>query len=339
MELGLDKIMKAMTIEEDEPIIMPDLPEFKSTERNVLSIMGRLLNLDCQKISSLVLDMSRKWGMNNRVRGVVLSKDRFQFIFKYEEDLKDILNQVVHTYNEWSVVLDRWVDPFPEDYVKYLMVWVQIRNIRVNYHTEESIKYLGSLIGEVKETDFDPTKSRNRYFYRAHVLFDVSHPVRRAKVFQFPCGTSTNIFYDFEGIRKRCFICQRLTHENTKCPSKKQSNVVQAKEFLGNNDNMLIKPSSITVEKDPLVGVLLDSQLGINPSTGRPRIHPEIFHEMRQYLMIQDTTERKAREIRIQKQVNDLESEPCGKKEVFVIGNCPRNEHGNRQTKRYSPSR
>lgn len=68
MELGLDKIMKAMTTEEDdEPIIMPNVPEFKSTQRNVLSIMGRLLNPDCKKISSLVLDMPRKWGMINRV--------------------------------------------------------------------------------------------------------------------------------------------------------------------------------------------------------------------------------------------------------------------------------
>lgn len=78
MELGLTNIMKAMTIDEDdEPIIMPDFPEFKSTERNGMSVIGRLLNPDWQKILSLILDLPRKWGIYNRVRGVVLSTERF----------------------------------------------------------------------------------------------------------------------------------------------------------------------------------------------------------------------------------------------------------------------
>lgn len=135
--------------------------------------------------------------------------------------MEEVLNKAVHTYNKWSVVIEKWVEPFPEDYLKYILVWIQIRNIPVNYYTDKSIRFLGSFIREVKEVDFDPTKNQSRDYVRARVLFDVSNPVRRAKTFQFPCGTSANIFYDFEGIRKRCFICQRLTHENTKCPFKK----------------------------------------------------------------------------------------------------------------------
>lgn len=84
-----------MINEDDGPIIMLDL-----SEKNVMSILGKVLNPDCQRKSNLVLDMPRKWGMVNRVRGVVLFKDRVQFIFKYEEDIKDILNQTVHMYND-----------------------------------------------------------------------------------------------------------------------------------------------------------------------------------------------------------------------------------------------
>lgn len=195
MDLCLDKVMKAITIEEDEELaIMPNIPEFKSTETNILSIMGKLLNSDCQKISSVVLDMPRKWGFHNRVRGVALSRDRFQIVFKYEEDMKKIIDKSVHTYNEWSMVIDKWVDPFPEDYLKYMLVWIQIRNIPVNYHTKPAIKYLGSLISEVKEVDFDETKPQSRDYMRARVLFDVTKPVRRSKVVQFSCGISENIF-------------------------------------------------------------------------------------------------------------------------------------------------
>lgn len=101
---------------------MPNLPEFRSTEENVLSIMGKLLNLDCQKMSSMILDMPQKWGIYNRVRGVALSRDRFQFISKYEEDMKEILEIFFHTYNEWSMVIDKWMDPLPEDHLKYMLV-------------------------------------------------------------------------------------------------------------------------------------------------------------------------------------------------------------------------
>lgn len=55
--------------------------------------MGRLLNPDCQKMASLILDLPRKWQLYDRVRGVALTKEKFQFTFKYEHDLEDVLKK------------------------------------------------------------------------------------------------------------------------------------------------------------------------------------------------------------------------------------------------------
>lgn len=53
-----DKALLEMTLEEDEePYVLPDKPEYYSTERNSLSLIGRLLNPQCQKMSDLILDM------------------------------------------------------------------------------------------------------------------------------------------------------------------------------------------------------------------------------------------------------------------------------------------
>lgn len=62
MSAAMDKALLAMSLgeEEDEPFTMPDLPEFNSFEKNAISVIGRLLNPDCQKMSSLILDMPRK---------------------------------------------------------------------------------------------------------------------------------------------------------------------------------------------------------------------------------------------------------------------------------------
>ena len=51
MSSSLDKALLEMTLEEedDEPYNLPDLPEFRSTKRNELSLAGRLLNPQYQK--------------------------------------------------------------------------------------------------------------------------------------------------------------------------------------------------------------------------------------------------------------------------------------------------
>lgn len=62
MSSALDKAMMVMSLEkEEESFDMSDLLQFFSNEKNVSSLMGRLLNPDCQKMTGIILDMPRKW--------------------------------------------------------------------------------------------------------------------------------------------------------------------------------------------------------------------------------------------------------------------------------------
>lgn len=100
MEFQLDKSMKAMKIDEDKLLILPNQPNYCSNERNIMSLMGRLLNPENQKMSSFIHDMPRLWKVYDRVRGVALSKDRLQFIFKYEQDLNAVLKMGVWAHDD-----------------------------------------------------------------------------------------------------------------------------------------------------------------------------------------------------------------------------------------------
>lgn len=96
MSSKLDHAMMNMNLnleEEDEPFDLPDLPEFCSNEQNALSIIGRILNPDHHNILDVVLDMPRKWKIYDRVKGIALSNEKFQFIFKHEIDLKEVLKK------------------------------------------------------------------------------------------------------------------------------------------------------------------------------------------------------------------------------------------------------
>ncbi|XP_056856840.1 uncharacterized protein LOC130506226 [Raphanus sativus] len=168
MSVAMDRALMALSLDEDDkPFEMPDQPGFCSNEKNLLSIVGRVLNPECQRMSSLIWRMPRKWQKEGRCRGVALSEERFQFFFDSEHDLVDVLEKGVHTFNEWVIVIARWVEEPPDDYLQFIPLWVQISQIPINYYTEEALMALADMIGEVKVLVFDPSKPQSQPFIRA----------------------------------------------------------------------------------------------------------------------------------------------------------------------------
>lgn len=51
--------------------------------------------------------MPRKWQKYDKVHGMALTSERYQFIFKYEHDLVEILEKGVHTFNDWALAIER----------------------------------------------------------------------------------------------------------------------------------------------------------------------------------------------------------------------------------------
>lgn len=275
--MNLNKVFATMSLEEEEvPFDLPDLPQFSAVESNKLSIIGRTLNPECQRMKDLILDMPRKWQVYDRVRGVALSPTMFQFVFKYEHDLEAVMRKRVWTFNEWSVVIDRWVEKPPDDYLQYLLVWVQIRNIPVNHYTTKAIETFGGFVGNVDVVAFDPSKAQSQDYVRVRVFFDVSRPVRRTKVINLPQGGSVTLRYDFERIQKRCHHCQRLTHDKDKCPQLIQERKDQASERPKRVLEEKQRREMVISRDDPLYGVLSEEQVGIDTMTGRRIINPEV---------------------------------------------------------------
>lgn len=238
-----------------------------------------------------------------------MSAKKFQFIFKKEEDLLDILNRGVQTYNQWSIVIERWVEVIPTGYLQYIPVWIQLRNIPVNYRTLISIQNLGGFAGKVIEVAYDPLRAQNREYVRVRVLLDVYNPVRRTKVVNLPSGGQTIVRYDFERLQKRCYTCQRLTHKQDKCP------IYLNKEGLDVEKETYNKKEGkdpVLKREDPLFGVLTEEQVGINPATGRPRIHPEVLEGMRLYMMTNPQTDRAVKESRVHSSIGALKNDPNG---------------------------
>ncbi|KFK39742.1 hypothetical protein AALP_AA3G282200 [Arabis alpina] len=54
---NLHNAIRGMSLKDDEPITLPDTPEFRVYDENTLSILGRLLNPDCQPMDKMIKAM------------------------------------------------------------------------------------------------------------------------------------------------------------------------------------------------------------------------------------------------------------------------------------------
>lgn len=65
--------------------------------------------------------------------------------------------------------------------------------------------------------------------------------------------------------------------------------------------------------------MLTGEDVGIDAATSRPKITEEVLDEMRNYLSVQDPSEKQARIIRVRKSVWDLKDDPVGQKSLLRL--------------------
>ncbi|XP_013624281.1 PREDICTED: uncharacterized protein At4g02000-like [Brassica oleracea var. oleracea] len=215
---NLQKAINALSLHDEEPVDLPDSPRFHVFDENVTSLLGRLLNPDCQAMDKMIEEMPKTWRVADRVRGIALSLDKFQFIFEREEDLLTVLKDRPWCYNNWTMLLDRWIPSPPANFLTTVDVWIRIRKIPVNHYRLETMEFLASKVGRVLEIAYDPKASQKEDYIRAQVRLEIAHPAIAIKPLNLPKGGRVVIEFEYEKLRKRCFHCQRLTHERPSCP-------------------------------------------------------------------------------------------------------------------------
>lgn len=213
----LHKVIGAMSIEDEEPLVLPDSPQFTVFDANETSLLSRLLNPDCQSMCRMIDYRPTAWRVYGRVRGIALSPDRFQFIFQREVDLQTFLKDCPWSYNHWAMVLERWTASPPDDFLNTMEIWIRIRNIPVNHFTTDTMYRLESEVGKVEVISYDPKVSHTKEYVRALVTFKVDNPAKASNKLSTKNGT-VNIKFDYEKVHKRSYHCLHLTHEKPRYP-------------------------------------------------------------------------------------------------------------------------
>lgn len=289
----LQKAIQAMSLEEEEPLTLPDSPRFRVIDDNQLSLMGRLLNPDCQTMARMIEYMPTPWRMVGKVRGIALSRDRFQFVFKREEDLLSVLKDGPWSYNYWPMVLERWSPNPPENFLRVLDIWIRIRNIPPVFFTMGTMFKLASEVGQVELVEYDPKVSHTKEYIRALVHFDTEKPAKVSRKLNVPEGGTVTIAFEYEKIHRRCFHCLKLTHEKIKCPALRKGSSSQQKVPAAP-----VKPVDV-----PIITAADDGPPGF------PILFPELSKDERKRAMVYiahaDETERRGRIERVYQEIEE----------------------------------
>ncbi|XP_013617300.1 PREDICTED: uncharacterized protein LOC106323776 [Brassica oleracea var. oleracea] len=316
MDANLAEVLQSMSLGEDKSIIIPDDDDFCAMERGGRSILGRLLNPECQNMGRMLKTMPKIWKVYERVRGIALTKERFQFIFDLETDIQMVLKQGFWTYDDWGMAMEQWVENPPPNYLQTAAIWVRLHNLPVNYFTLKTIDVVADGIGHVKVIEFDPEKPLLHDYVRVQVVLDLNQLIRDKKSVTLPKGRVEYVDVEYERIRKKCYHCLRLSHEKQKCPLLQGSRDKGKGVMMRHNTTEHHAPEArqhhvnLVDKIMPFLAPVIPPGFEPSPSV----VAPEVFEQMRIYMNCADPEERRIRESRMRMTLQDLSNDPIGQR-------------------------
>ena len=161
--------------------------------------------------------MPKIWKIYERVKEIALTSDSFQFVFELETNIQSVMKHEFWTFDDWGMVMERWQEVPPANFLQTVLILIRIHKIPVNYFTFKTMDAVAGAIRYVKVIEYDPEKPHLLEYVRVQVIMDLQNPLRDTKLVNLPKGCSATVDIKYERVRKKCFHCLRLSHEKQKC--------------------------------------------------------------------------------------------------------------------------
>ncbi|KAJ4906060.1 Zinc knuckle CX2CX4HX4C protein [Raphanus sativus] len=204
-------------------------------------------------------------------------------------------------------------------------IWVRLRNIPVNYLTYKTIDAIADGIGHVEVIEFDPEKPQLQDYVRVQVTIDLNLPVRDKKSLSLPGGRVEYIDVEYERVRKKCYHCMRLTHEKLKCPLF-QGNKSKGKEIAVVQSTVQNQSGGSRQHHNDLTEKIMPLLAPSVPPGFAPQstlVAPEVFEEMRFYMNCIVPEERRVREAKMRKTLDELSRDPVAQRSCLRLERAP----------------
>lgn len=132
---------------------------------------------------------------------------------------------------------------------------------------------------------YDPEKAQTKDYVRILVKFDVSKPLRKVKKITIPGGEEVIIRYDYEQLQKRCYTCQRMSHEQSMCPIERARKLKVDGKAPEVNQSVKAQVIPTMEVDDPLFRLIPTKFMGKDPLTGKAKIAEKVLEDMRLHII------------------------------------------------------
>ncbi|XP_048599919.1 uncharacterized protein LOC106355563 [Brassica napus] len=275
---NLAEVLQGMSLGEDKSIIIPDEDAYCAMDRGGRSILGRLLNPECQNMGRMLKTMPKIWKVYERVTGIALTKERFQFIFDLETDIQTVLRQGFWTFDDWGMAMERWVEFPPPNNLQTVAIWVRLHNLPTNYFTMKTTDIIADGIGHVDVIEFDPEKPLLNDYVR----------VQKCPLYQ---GSRT----------KGKGIVPRQNMKEGQSSGTRQHHNDLAEKLM------------------PLLAPSVPPGFEPHPTM----VAHEVFEQMKIYMSCSDPEERRIREEKMRKTLNELSNDPMAQRSCLRLEMAP----------------
>lgn len=134
---------------------------------------------------------------------------KFQFNFKSEEDLLEVLSNASYHYDSWMVSVERWKPVIASSYPLDITFWVTVRDLSFHYWASETIGIVGKALGHVEEVDED--------FGSVRVTFNGFSLLKLKTIVLFDNGEEGKMSLVYEKLINYSHNCLNLSHLVEEC--------------------------------------------------------------------------------------------------------------------------
>ncbi|XP_033128162.1 uncharacterized protein LOC117125811 [Brassica rapa] len=202
----------------DAPFVLPTEVVRQAEEENRFILIGRPVMPRRQNLRAIVATMPRNWGFEGTVRGRMIEGRRFQFVFPSEEALDTVIRRGPWAFADRMLVLQRWTPLMDLALLNFIPFWIQVRGIPFQYMNREVILHIArSMNQQYIQMEYNEENGQRLEFVRIRLNWNIAHPLRFQRNYQFTVGVNTVLRFQYERLRGFCEVCGMLTHDSGAC--------------------------------------------------------------------------------------------------------------------------
>jgi hypothetical protein len=151
----------------------------------------------------------------------VIAGNIFSFTFNNDNDRRQVIQGGPWSFDKALLVLE---EPTGKGDIQQMnfnkaTFWVQIHRVPLLCMTADIVRFLGEMIGEVKDVDGGKTGDCVGKYVRVRVVINVNTPLRRIlRVDVMGDGSESMMLLRYERLPDHCFQCGRLGYVVRDCP-------------------------------------------------------------------------------------------------------------------------